>query len=143
MQARDKTTYETSPTFFEDRPRCADLTPLLSMLVFLSGSLFSASRVSRLGRLDATDGLRVNSVRDALRGSCLSEKNRLGMVSARLGSVSSRISDRGRARAQEVMLVEWPLESPWALATMPPLPSAFWCRRGDVTEGVFRVRCSD
>lgn len=49
----------------------ADLMPLLSMLVLLSGSLFSALRVSVLGR-------------------------RLDVVSARLGSVSSRMSDRGR-----------------------------------------------
>ena len=61
-------TYEASPAVRDDLPRCTDLMPLLSMLVFLSGSLFSARRASRLGRLDATEGFRVNSVRDALRG---------------------------------------------------------------------------
>jgi hypothetical protein len=54
------------------RPRCVDLAPLLSMLAFLSGSLFSAIRVSMLGRLDATDGFRDSSERDVLRGILLS-----------------------------------------------------------------------
>jgi hypothetical protein len=104
----------------EGRPRCADLAPLLSMLVFLSGSLFSASRASILGRLDAMEGLRDRSTREVLRGKLLSEINLCGIVSAKLGSVISRISDRGRAFAHEVALLEFPLGSLKLLATMPP-----------------------
>lgn len=76
------------------------------MLVFLSGSRFSASRESRLGRLDAADGFRVSSVRDILRGSCFSERSLLGIVSAKLGSVISRMSDNGRVLAQDDMFAE-------------------------------------
>lgn len=91
------------------------------MLVFLSGSLFSVNRVSRLGRLDATDGLRVRSFRDALRGSCLPERSLLGTVSARLGSVISWMSDNGRVFAQDVKFISWPLKSPLPPPTMPLL----------------------
>lgn len=108
----------------EGRPRCADLPPLLSMLIFLSGSRFSATRVSMLGRCDAIDGLRDISVRDALHGTWFSENSLCGTVSARLGSVISRMSDRGRFFAQDGTLLEWPLGSPKVLATMPPQPTA-------------------
>lgn len=101
------------------RPRCADLRPLLSKLAFLSGSLFSANRESRLGRLDAMDGLRVRSLRDMLRGRWFSDMSFLGIVSARLGSVSSWMSDSGRVLAQEVTLLDSPLGS-GALPTKPP-----------------------
>jgi hypothetical protein len=83
------------------RPRCTDLAPLLSMLAFLSGSLFSANRVSILGRLDATDGFRDISERDVLRRRLLSKGGLRGSISARLGSVSSRMSERGRVFAHE------------------------------------------
>jgi hypothetical protein len=83
------------------RPRCTDLAPLLSMLAFLSGPLFSASRVSMLGRLDATEGFRASSERDVLRGRLQSKGGFRDSVSARLGSVSSRMSDRGRVFAHE------------------------------------------
>lgn len=65
------------------------------------------------------DGFRVSSVRDALLISCLSESNLFGIVSAKLGSVISRMSDKGRVLAQDVMLVELPRGSAWALPTMP------------------------
>jgi len=104
----------------EARPRCVDLIPLLSMLVFLSASLFSRHQVSRLGRLDTTDGLLVNSVcEDAIGGRLFSERSFFGIVSMRLGSVSSRMSDSGRVLAQEVMLLEWPLDSPNVVLTIP------------------------
>lgn len=90
----------------DGRPRFAHPTLLLSMLVFLPGSLFSASRVSMLGRLDAIEGFRERSVRDALRGRLLSENSLWGIVSAKLGSVSSRMSERGRVLAQEATLQE-------------------------------------
>lgn len=48
-------------------------------------------------RFDTAEGLRDTSGRDALRGRLLSERSLRGMVSAKLGSVSSRMSDRGRA----------------------------------------------
>jgi hypothetical protein len=51
-----------------DRPRWADLMPLLSMLGLRSGSLFSPLRMSMLGRrLDATEGFRDSSRREVLR----------------------------------------------------------------------------
>ena len=56
--------------------------------------------------LDAADGFRVSSVRDALRGSCFSQRNLLGIVSAKLGSVISRMSDNGRVLAQDDMFAE-------------------------------------
>ena len=83
------------------RPRCTDLAPLLSMLAFLSGSLFSANRMSMLGRLDATEGFRDSSERDVQRNRLLSRGVFRGSVSAKLGSVISRISDRGRVLAHE------------------------------------------
>lgn len=86
----------------EDRPQQIDLPPLLSMLFFLSGSRFSPCRVSVLGRrFDATEGFRDTSGRDVFRGRLLSERSLRGIVSARLGSVSSRMSDKGRAFAHE------------------------------------------
>jgi hypothetical protein len=83
------------------RPRCTGLAPLLSMLAFLSGSLFSAKRVSILGRLDATDAFWHSSERDVLRSGLPSAGGLRDSVSARLGSVSSRMSDRGRVLAHE------------------------------------------
>lgn len=107
----------------EDLPRWTDLMPLLlSKLALLSGSLFSPLRVSILGRrFEATDGFRERSGREALRG-CLSVGGFRSSVSAKLGSVSSRMSDRGRIFAQEETLVEYPLGSPKLLPTMPPQP---------------------
>ena len=107
----------------EDRPRYMDLPPLLSILTFLSGSRFSPCRVSVLGRrFDAAECFRVISGRDVLRGRLLSDKSLRGIVSARLGSVSSRISDRGRAFAQEGACKDGALGSPKELPTMPPPP---------------------
>lgn len=106
----------------EDRPRWTDLMPLLSKLIFRSGSLFSPLRLSPLGRrFEATDGFREISGRDVLRGS-FSKTGFRSSVSARLGSVSSRMSERGRILAQEETLVECPLGSPKLLPTMPPQP---------------------
>jgi len=106
-----------------DRPRCIDLMPLLSMLVFLSGSLFSALRLSKLGRrFDATEGLRESSRREVLR-MWFSERSFRGMVSAKLGSVSSRMSDRGRILAQEDALMDCPLGSLELPPTIPPHPN--------------------
>lgn len=93
-------------------PRCASRGALLSVLSFLSGSLFSASRASMLGRLDAMDGLRDKSVRERLRGMLPSESSLCGIVSAKLGSVSSRMSDRGRGLAHDATLLESALGSP-------------------------------
>jgi hypothetical protein len=105
-----------------DRPRWADLMPLLSMLGLRSGSLFSPLRMSTLGRrLDATEGFRDSSRREVLR-KWFSERSFRGIVSAKLGSVSSRMSDRGRILAQEDALVDSPLGSPKLLPTMPPQP---------------------
>jgi hypothetical protein len=106
----------------EDRPRGAVLMPLLSKLVFLSGSLFSTLRVSMLGRrLDATEGFRKRSGRDALCESFSVFAFRAS-VSAKLGSVSSRMSDKGRIFAQDDALMECPLGSPKLLPTIPPHP---------------------
>jgi len=100
------------------RPRFPDRTPLLSMLFFRSGSLFSPLRVSMLGRrLDATDGFRESSAREALR-ECASDMSFRGIVSAKLGSVSSRMSDRGRILAQEDALMDCPRSSPKLLPTI-------------------------
>jgi hypothetical protein len=106
----------------EDRPRWTNLMPLLSRLVFLSGSLFSPQRFPILGRrLEATEGCRERSGRDVLR-DCLSGRGLRSRGSARLGSVSSRISDRGRIFVHEETLMECPLSSPKLLPTMPPRP---------------------
>lgn len=106
----------------EDRPRYIDLPPLLSVLGFLSISRVSPCRVSMLGRhLDAAEGLRDTSSRDVLRGMLpLSVRSLRGMVSARLGSVSSRMSDKGRVFAHEGACREGALCSPNELPTMPP-----------------------
>ena len=94
------------------------MMPLLSMLFFLAGSMFSACRVSKLGRrLDATDGFSDISVRDVLRGRLLNMTFR-GRVSATLDSVTSRMSDRGRGFAHEEA-TECPLGSPRLLLPMP------------------------
>lgn len=104
----------------EARPLWIDLMPLLSRLIFRSGSLFSTLRISMLGRrLDATDVFRDKSGRDALREG-LSERGFGGSGSARLGSVSSRISDRGRIFDHEDGLTGCPFGSPKSLPTMPP-----------------------
>ena len=51
----------------DGRSRWTDLMPLLSKLVFLSGSLFSTLRVSTLGRrLEATDVICERYCRDEL-----------------------------------------------------------------------------
>ena len=102
------------------RPRRLDLTSLLSKLIFLSGSLFSA-RLSRLGGFfDRDEGFRERDTREVLRGRLFSTRSLCGIASAKLGSVSSRISDKGRAFAQEGAFAEWPLCSPEVLLTMPP-----------------------
>jgi hypothetical protein len=85
----------------EVRPLWRDLMPLLSMLVFLSGSTFSPCRLSLLGRrLVATEGFRDISVREVLRGKLFVRTFR-GKVSAKLDSVTSRMSDKGRGFAQQ------------------------------------------
>jgi len=66
-------------------------------------------------RRDATDTFRETSVREA--------QGRRAIVSAKLGSVSSRISDRGRVLAHEDA-IECPLGSPTVLPTMPPQAGA-------------------
>jgi hypothetical protein len=106
----------------EVRSRWAFLRPLLSELVFLSGSLLSTLRVSMLGRrLEATEGFRERSGRDTLceRFSIVAFR---ATVSAKLGSVSSRMSDKGRIFAQDDALMECPLGSPKLLSTIPPHP---------------------
>lgn len=105
----------------KDRPRGTVLMPLPSMLFFLSRPLFSKLRKSLLGRLDTTEIFREKSGREALR-TLLSKSSLRGIVSAKLGSVSSRISDKGRILAQDVTLTECPLDSPKLLLTMPPQP---------------------
>jgi hypothetical protein len=72
-------------------------------------------------RFEATEGFRERSGRDAL-GRYFSVIGFRGSGSAKLGSVSSRISDRGRILAQEDALMECPLGSPKSLLTMPPHP---------------------
>jgi hypothetical protein len=106
----------------DDCLRYIDLPPLLSMLVFLSTSRVSPHRVSMLGRhLDAAEGLRDTSGRDVLRGILpLLVRSLRGMVSARLDSVSSRMSDKGRVFAHEGACREGALCSPNELLTMPP-----------------------
>lgn len=102
----------------EVRPLWTDRMPLLSWLVLRSGSLFSPLRVSKLGRrLEATDGFRERSGRDALHDG-LSERGFGGGGSARLGSVSSRISDKGRILDHEDALPGCPFGSPKSLPTM-------------------------
>lgn len=103
----------------KDRPRWIDLISLLSKLSFFSGSLFSACRVSRLGRgFDAMECFRTSSVRETL--CCmLPQRYFRGMESTRLGSVNSRMSERGRVLAQEDA-TEYALGSPKPLLTMPP-----------------------
>lgn len=120
----------------EDLPRYIDLPPLLSVLVFLPGSRFSPCHVSVLGRrLDAADAFCVTSGRDVLRGRLLSECNRRGTVSARLGSVSSRMSDKGRTFAHAGACREGALGSLEELPTIPPLlATRLLFKSGDVAE---------
>lgn len=68
-------------------------------------------------RLDVADGFRDKGV---LRAAAWSERSLCGIVSAKLGSVSSRMSDNGRTFAQEETLAEEALDSPNELPTMPP-----------------------
>lgn len=106
----------------EGRPRRPDLTPLLSRLTFLSGSLFSA-RPSMLGRcFDTSEGFRDSDSegRDEFEKKLDSKWSLCGIASARFGSVSSRMSDKGRVFAQVGALVECPLDFPRVLLTMPP-----------------------
>ena len=114
-----------------ERPRCTDLTPLLSTLFFLSGSTFSPWRVSKLGRrLDAPDGFSVISVREVLR-SMLFDRMFRGKVSAKLDSVTSRMSDKGRVLAQEEAM-ECPLGSLRLVPSMPPQPVLWlWSESGE------------
>lgn len=107
----------------EDRPRYVDLPPLLSMLFFLSGSRFSPHRVSVLGRrFDAADAFRIISGRDVFLGRLLSDRSLCGIVSTRLGSVSSRMSDKGRTFAHEGACKDGARGSPKELLIMPPPP---------------------
>jgi hypothetical protein len=109
----------------EGRPRRPDLRPLLSELTFLSGSLFSG-RLSMLGRcFDTNEGFRDSDSdgRDELGARLDSEWSLCGIASARLGSVSSRMSDKGRVFAQDGALAECPLGSPKVLLTMPLQPT--------------------
>lgn len=100
------------------RPLWMDLMPLLSMLFFLSGSTFSPYRLSLLGRrLVATEGFRDISVREVLRGKLFVRAFR-GRVSAKLDSVTSRMSDKGLGFAHEEA-VECPLCSPRWMLSMP------------------------
>ena len=101
-----------------------DLMPLLSMLFFLSGSTFSPWRLSLLGRrLAATEGFRDMSVRELLRGKLVVRAFR-GRVSAKLDSVTSRMSDNGRGFAHEEAM-ECPLCSPRWLPSVP-LRAMIW-----------------
>lgn len=78
--------------------------------------------MSVLGRrLDAADGLRDTSGREVLRVKLLSDRSLRGIVSARLGSVSSRISDKGRDFIHDGACRDGALVSPKELSTMPPL----------------------
>jgi hypothetical protein len=102
----------------EVRPRFADLRPYrsVSWLFFLSGSLFSPYRLSMLG-LRRPDGLRDKELLRAAE----SERSLGGIVSAKLGSVISRMSESERILGQGEALTESALGSERVLLlSMPP-----------------------
>lgn len=92
--------------------RCRDAISLYSTLFVLSCSQVSVTRASTIGRgFEVADCLRDRSGRG--KGwKVASERSFFGIVSAKLGSVSSRISDNGRILAHDVAQMDCPRGSP-------------------------------